>query len=203
VKKIIAMDEDIAQCSNSAAFAISVATVRVRMIVVVILWLTKVGDFHPVLNRASIQCCQIRAQTSKKHCIQRYGWAFLSRTHCLNCWPSQATAVSRIDNLEFLADVIPKTTTYKQFKEKKARDEAEAAAAAHPGQTTLQNGVNGQMGVHSGEHSVERVMTDGTITAANSNSRPTTIVNGSPIADRTLSSAPHAHPGAEDVEMQG
>ena len=28
VKKIIAQDEDIAQCSNSAAFAISVATVR-------------------------------------------------------------------------------------------------------------------------------------------------------------------------------
>jgi hypothetical protein len=36
VKKIIAMDEDIAQCSNSAAFAISVATVRVHMIVVFI-----------------------------------------------------------------------------------------------------------------------------------------------------------------------
>jgi hypothetical protein len=32
VKKIIAMDEDIAQCSNSAAFAISVATVRVQVI---------------------------------------------------------------------------------------------------------------------------------------------------------------------------
>ncbi|KAL4928731.1 histone-fold domain-containing protein [Aspergillus undulatus] len=33
-----------------------------------------------------------------------------------------ATAVSRIDNLEFLADVIPKTTTYKQFKQKQAKD---------------------------------------------------------------------------------
>lgn len=33
-----------------------------------------------------------------------------------------ATAVSHIDNLEFLSDVIPKTTTYKQFKEKKARE---------------------------------------------------------------------------------
>ena len=33
-----------------------------------------------------------------------------------------ATAVSRIDNLEFLADVIPKTTTYKQFKEKRAKE---------------------------------------------------------------------------------
>jgi DNA-directed RNA polymerase I subunit RPA43 len=100
--------------------------------------------------------------------------------------------------------VIPKTTTYRQFKEKKARDEAEAAAAAaHPGQTALQNGVNGQMGVHAGEHAVGRVTTDGNLAAANSNSRSTTIVNGSLIADRTMSSAPHAHPGAEDVEMQG
>jgi DNA-directed RNA polymerase I subunit RPA43 len=99
--------------------------------------------------------------------------------------------------------VIPKTTTYRQFKEKKARDEAEAAAAAHPGQTTLQNGVNGQMGVHSGEHAVGRVTTDSNLAAANPHSRPTTIVNGSPIADRTVSSTPHAHPDAEDVEMQG
>ena len=99
--------------------------------------------------------------------------------------------------------MIPKTTTYRQFKEKKARDEAEAAAAAHHGQTTLQNGVNGQMGVHSGEHAVDRITTDGNPAAANSNSRPTTIVNGSPIADRTVSSASHAHPDSEDVEMQG
>jgi len=55
------MDEDIAQCSNSAAFAISVATVRVQMIVAFISWLTKAGNFHPVLDRASIQRCQIRA----------------------------------------------------------------------------------------------------------------------------------------------
>ena len=35
-----------------------------------------------------------------------------------------ATAVSRIDNLEFLSDVIPKTTTYRQFKEKRAKESA-------------------------------------------------------------------------------
>jgi DNA-directed RNA polymerase I subunit RPA43 len=98
--------------------------------------------------------------------------------------------------------VIPKTTTYRQFKEKKARDEAEAAAAAQPGQTTLQNGVNGQMGVHSGEHTVGHEKTESNRAAEASNSRPTTIVNGSPIADRTVSSTPHGHPGAEDVEMQ-
>ncbi|KAM5433484.1 putative DNA-directed DNA polymerase [Microsporum ferrugineum] len=37
---------------------------------------------------------------------------------------SLATAVSRIDNLEFLSDVIPKTTTYGKFKEKRAREKA-------------------------------------------------------------------------------
>ncbi|KAJ5279682.1 hypothetical protein N7478_005054 [Penicillium angulare] len=47
-----------------------------------------------------------------------------------------ATAVSHIDNLEFLADVIPKTTTYKQFKEKRAKDAA-AAGELEKGQQTL------------------------------------------------------------------
>ena len=114
-----------------------------------------------------------------------------------------ATAVARIDNLEFLADVIPKTTTYRQFKEKKARDEAEAAAAAQPGQTTLQNGVNGQMGVHSGQNALGQDKIDSSRTAEASNPQPTTIVNGNPIADRTVSTTPHAHPGMEYVEMQG
>ncbi|KKK16850.1 CBF/NF-Y family transcription factor [Aspergillus rambellii] len=47
-----------------------------------------------------------------------------------------ATAVSRIDNLEFLADVIPKTTTYKQFKEKRAKETAKEAEV-EKGQRTL------------------------------------------------------------------
>ncbi|KAL4912411.1 hypothetical protein BDW62DRAFT_194693 [Aspergillus aurantiobrunneus] len=47
-----------------------------------------------------------------------------------------ATAVSRIDNLEFLADVIPKTTTYKQFKEKRAK-ETTKDVEVEKGQRTL------------------------------------------------------------------
>ncbi|KAL4909485.1 hypothetical protein BDW74DRAFT_82446 [Aspergillus multicolor] len=47
-----------------------------------------------------------------------------------------ATAVSRIDNLEFLADVIPKTTTYKQFKEKRAK-ESDKDLEIEKGQRTL------------------------------------------------------------------
>ena len=74
-----------------------------------------------------------------------------------------AAAVSRIDNLEFLADVIPKTQTYKQFKENWANEEvaasgavAAAAAAASnsspqlvKGQTTL----NGALQIHRKEDS--------------------------------------------------
>ncbi|KAJ6112946.1 hypothetical protein N7512_008270 [Penicillium capsulatum] len=45
------------------------------------------------------------------------------------------TAVSHIDNLEFLSDVIPKTTTYKQFKEKKAKEAKEGGM--EKGQRTL------------------------------------------------------------------
>ena len=100
--------------------------------------------------------------------------------------------------------MIPKTTTYRQFKEKKARDEAEAAAAAaQPGQTTLPNGVNGRMGPYSGEHALGHEKVDLSRATEPCNPRTLTIANGNPIADRTLSSTPHAHPGAEDVEMQG
>ncbi len=99
--------------------------------------------------------------------------------------------------------MIPKTTTYRQFKEKKAREEAEAAAATQPGQTTLQNGVNGQMGVHPAERSREQPDSGSGMMAEASNAQPSTVVNGSPIADRTVHSTLHGHPDAEDVEMQG
>ncbi|KAJ5098724.1 hypothetical protein N7532_005725 [Penicillium argentinense] len=47
-----------------------------------------------------------------------------------------AAAVSHTDNLEFLSDVIPKTTTYKQFKEKKAKETAKQGEM-EKGQRTL------------------------------------------------------------------
>lgn len=46
-----------------------------------------------------------------------------------------ATAISHIDNLEFLSDVVPKTTTYKQYKEKKAKEAAQGGL--EKGQRTL------------------------------------------------------------------
>lgn len=55
--------------------------------------------------------------------------------HLIPQYPSltrlPASAVARVDNLEFLADVVPKTVSYKEHKAKKQREEKEA------GQTTL------------------------------------------------------------------
>lgn len=124
----------------------------------------------------------------------------------------QANAVARIDNLDFLADVIPKTTTYKQFKEKREREEASAAAAASgaataavvpPGQTTLFNGFGNSLGAgrRSEREDSPRMESDEVLTAE----KLSMPVNGSPIAVRTIHSSSHGHPPKEpedDVEME-
>jgi DNA polymerase epsilon subunit 4 len=51
-----------------------------------------------------------------------------------------ATAVAKTDNLEFLVDVVPKTTTFKEFKKKQAEKEAakgKKVANGGGGQMTL------------------------------------------------------------------
>ncbi|KAK2806225.1 hypothetical protein FQN50_005950 [Emmonsiellopsis sp. PD_5] len=103
IKKIIRLDDDIAQCSNNAAFVIAVATEMF------IRYLAEQG--HNV----------VKSERKPRRNIQ---------------YRDLATAVSRIDNLEFLADVIPKTTTYKQFKEKKAKEAANGTGISK-GQRTL------------------------------------------------------------------
>lgn len=115
VKKIIATDEDLVQCSNSAAFAISVATE------IFIRYLTE--QAHNV----------VKAERKPRRNVQ---------------YKDLANAVARIDNLDFLADVIPKTTTYKQFKEKRAREQVAAPAATSVNESpmadrTLNSSVHG------------------------------------------------------------
>ena len=48
-----------------------------------------------------------------------------------------AEAVARIDNLEFLQDLIPKTTSYGEFKAKKAAKTRMPSSVLQTGQTTL------------------------------------------------------------------
>lgn len=80
--------------------------------------------------------------------------------------------MARIDNLEFLSDVVPRTTTFKAYKAKKARRALQARVSEQaPGQTTLdgklhsRNGVNG---VSRHEESVDMVSEDEEDQARNS-----------------------------------
>jgi DNA-directed RNA polymerase I subunit RPA43 len=105
--------------------------------------------------------------------------------------------VSHIDNLEFLSDVIPKTTTYKQFKEKKAK-EAAAPGELEKGQRTL-NGTTPAAGEQNGETPV------GSATQPEGSSQSPTIPRtpvvpvSALMADRTVTSSTRHDP---DVEMK-
>jgi hypothetical protein len=61
-----------------------------------------------------------------------------------------ANAVSRVENLEFLTDVVPKTMSFKQAKQKQtqALRDATMGLGALPGQRTL----DGHMGAGGGAH---------------------------------------------------
>ncbi|KAI2790009.1 DNA polymerase epsilon subunit C [Penicillium oxalicum] len=109
VKKIIQLDEDIAQCSSNATFVIAMATEMF------IEYLAEQG--HNV----------VKSERKPRKTVQ---------------YKDLATAVSHIDNLEFLSDVIPKTTTYKKFKEKKAKDAAKRTEM-EKGQRTLNGNGSG------------------------------------------------------------
>ena len=109
-----------------------------------------------------------------------------------------ATAVSRIDNLEFLSDVIPKTTTYKQFKEKRARETANEGDLPK-GQRTL-NGIgileNGTTHSKREEFAVDTSEQEGT-NQAGSPRLPMVIHSSharSPMAEEPK-------PSDEDVDM--
>lgn len=87
----------------------------------------------------------------------------------------KANAVARIDNLEFLSDVIPRTTTFREYKERKER-KARIAEPLPSGQTTLGQsrnlprrpaGING----FEGGKVVKGAGFDGVETRANENVR--------------------------------
>ncbi|KAL8680785.1 MAG: hypothetical protein Q9186_003073 [Xanthomendoza sp. 1 TL-2023] len=106
VKRILALDEDIHQCSNNGAFVITVATeMFIRYLA------------EQALNVA-------KAERKPRRNIQYKDLGIPS------------SAVSRLDNLEFLSDVIPKTTTFREYKEKKSKG-VKANKSLSTGQTTL------------------------------------------------------------------
>ncbi|KAJ6119911.1 hypothetical protein N7523_004191 [Penicillium sp. IBT 18751x] len=162
IKKIIQLDEDIAQCSNNSTFVIAMATEMF------IQYLAE--QAHNV----------VKSERKPRKTVQ---------------YKDLATAVSHIDNLEFLADVIPKTTTYKQFKEKKAKDAAKSVEM-EKGQRTL-NGSDAPTGNTNGTDPNTRAEEP---TASSPSVPRTPVVPVSAlIADRTVEPSVRQDP---DVEMQ-
>ncbi|PPJ56539.1 hypothetical protein CBER1_03925 [Cercospora berteroae] len=102
VKKIINADPDINQCSNNAAFVITVATEMFLQHLVEQAY-NQVKSEHGPKPRRNIQYRDV------------------------------ANAVARVENLEFLTDVVPRTMTMKQYKQKAAKDAAAGAASAENG----------------------------------------------------------------------
>lgn len=109
MKKIINADDDVAACSNNAAFAITVATE-----------------------------CFIRYLADQTYTVVKSE----RRPRRNVAYRDVATAVHKHDNLEFLVDVVPKTITYKHWKDKqdhleKKEKEKEAVDKTTSGQRTL------------------------------------------------------------------
>ncbi|OQU97594.1 hypothetical protein CLAIMM_03499 isoform 2 [Cladophialophora immunda] len=210
VKKVIAQDEDISQCSNPAAFAISVATE------IFIRYLTE--QAHNVVKserkpRRNIAYKDIGKQQRPRPPVNPKATCTGAHIHIHDAinllltksHTKKATAVSRIDNLEFLSDTVPKTKTYRQFKEEKAREAAAKAAASAPGSV---NGVNG-----SGENgvSIQTMMKNGYGYHPNQNGVGNGVVVNGTTPERAGGthhqhhhSRNHSHPDpVRDIEMSG
>jgi hypothetical protein len=72
IKKIIQLDEDIAQCSHNATFLIAIATVSfIKKHCFFAKFLANIfsGIIHTIHSRARVQRCQIRTKTPKDHPI--------------------------------------------------------------------------------------------------------------------------------------
>ncbi|KAH8696146.1 putative histone-like transcription factor [Talaromyces proteolyticus] len=166
IKKIIQLDEDIAQCSHNATFLIAIATE------LFIQYLAEQG--YNV----------VKSERKPRKTIQ---------------YKDLATAVSRIDNLEFLADVIPKTTTYKQFKEKRAREITQDLPIIEKGQTTLNGAGSDANGAKSlpAEQTVAPPHVNGSQAVAPAESPMPTV---SMMIGRTVETGPSAN---REVEMTG
>ncbi|PON23625.1 hypothetical protein TGAM01_v207569 [Trichoderma gamsii] len=113
VKKIISQDPDVQMCSNNAAFVITLATLTQYLI------FTQEMFIQHLTEEAHAQA---KLERKPRRNIQ---------------YKDVANAISRRDNLEFLEDVAPKTTTFKKAKaaaQAQSRGEAiaDADSAAAP-----------------------------------------------------------------------
>lgn len=82
-----------------------------------------------------------------------------------------ANAIARVENLEFLSDVVPRTMTMKQFKQKMAKEAqsaAAAAAAAVSNSSTSAAAGGGSGGLSKGQGTLDGHMNGKTVAGAQS-----------------------------------
>jgi DNA polymerase epsilon subunit 4 len=118
VKKIIAADDDLQTCSNNASFVVTIAT---EMFIQHL-----VEKAHEIVRaekrpRKNIQYADIG---KSMHCIvNQASWLTFA-----------ANAVARLDNLEFLSDVVPRTTTFKKYVNERGKDYRPGISAHQTGE---------------------------------------------------------------------
>ena len=130
-----------------------------------------------------------------------------------------AAAVSKLDNLQFLSDTVPRTMTYKQVKEKDRENAKKAKEASEATDDTAINGTptNGDDASASKQRSIAHMMENPHVHANGTNGqidgapqsptgqRISHSMANSPIVHRTVQHQQngHAHPtGDSDVEME-
>ena len=121
-----------------------------------------------------------------------------------------ASVVARYDNLEFLADVVPRTVTFRQYKDKKAAKEASKAARPLPtGQTTLDGKHPGSSHI-AGRNNTSNTMADDSTVSPEEGSLPNELpqpTNGVPanvdlVFEHYEPNGNVKHDESGDVEMQ-
>ena len=96
------------------------------------------GDVHSLLCRPSYECDQVRTKATASDTVPRSGLVNPSIECCNMLTWNAANAVSRVDNLSFLEDIVPRTTTVREFKSRRVRSaQQDSAAPLQNGQTTL------------------------------------------------------------------
>ena len=222
VKRILQLDEDINQCSNNAAFVITVATVC----------LTPLCDYLDGGRQSYVyrKCLFATLRNRRITLLNRkesLGGTYSTKILVRFFRPSnsvviadkryKANAVARIDNLEFLSDVIPRTQTYGQYMEKKNREyketksrEAARTRAIENGQTTLegskprQNGTHADIEIDNEEHTDELMVGGGngsSLTSVAQSSQPPRA-NGTLVFEHYEPNVGGRRDASGDVEME-
>ena len=127
-----------------------------------------------------------------------------------------ANAVAKLDNLEFLGDIVPKTTTWREHIDKKAKESGQVVERkSRPlpaGQTTLDRARPRTSHVDEQMHAEDEIAYDNnisspneymshTVTAPSANGASNSHGNGTLVFEHYAPNGVSRHDGSDDVEM--